>query len=142
AASLSRGPARSLPGRRDRVRARPGRGSGARSRRARPHPRPRHRARRAHARAAPPFRRPRPDAAGVRPLQPGGVLLLCLAEALLRVPDAETIDDLIEDKLGRADWESHISPDKPLFVNAATWMLMLTGSVLAHEPRPEERTGQ
>ncbi|MGH8666924.1 MAG: proline dehydrogenase family protein, partial [Burkholderiales bacterium] len=59
-----------------------------------------------------------------------GVLLLCLAEALLRVPDADTIDELISDKLGNADWERHISPGKPLFVNAATWMLMLTGAVV------------
>ena len=43
-----------------------------------------------------------------------GVLLLCLAEALLRVPDADTIDELISDKLGAADWEKHISPRQAL----------------------------
>jgi RHH-type transcriptional regulator, proline utilization regulon repressor / proline dehydrogenase / delta 1-pyrroline-5-carboxylate dehydrogenase len=71
-----------------------------------------------------------------------GVLLLCLAEALLRIPDADTIDELISDKLGSADWESHISPGKPLFVNAATWMLMLTGAVVGGDDAPSERASR
>ena len=71
-----------------------------------------------------------------------GVLLLCLAEALLRVPDADTVDELISDKLGAADWERHISPGKPLFVNAATWMLMLTGAVVQREDDPGEPSSQ
>ncbi len=59
-----------------------------------------------------------------------GVVLMCLAEALLRVPDAATVDRLIRDKLDRADWERHIGRSPSLFVNAATWGLMLTGRIL------------
>ena len=59
-----------------------------------------------------------------------GVVLMCLAEALLRVPDAATIDRLIRDKLDGADWERHVGRSPSLFVNAATWGLMLTGRVL------------
>jgi RHH-type proline utilization regulon transcriptional repressor/proline dehydrogenase/delta 1-pyrroline-5-carboxylate dehydrogenase len=56
-----------------------------------------------------------------------GVVLMCLAEALLRVPDASTADRLIRDKLGSADWEKHLGHSQSLFVNASTWALMLTG---------------
>ncbi|MDF2940016.1 MAG: integrase [Gammaproteobacteria bacterium] len=56
-----------------------------------------------------------------------GVALMCLAEALLRIPDAETADRLIRDKLSRADWYSHLGESDSLFVNAATWALVLTG---------------
>ncbi len=59
-----------------------------------------------------------------------GVLLMCLAEALLRVPDSETADRLIADKLGEADWESHLGKSRSLFVNASTWGLMLTGKMV------------
>lgn len=59
-----------------------------------------------------------------------GIALMCLAEALLRVPDNATIDDLIRDKLGDADWKSHRGHSDSFFVNAATWALMLTGKVL------------
>jgi RHH-type proline utilization regulon transcriptional repressor/proline dehydrogenase/delta 1-pyrroline-5-carboxylate dehydrogenase len=55
-----------------------------------------------------------------------GVALMCLAEALLRVPDEATVDRLIADKLASADWSSHESADS-LLMNAATWGLMLTG---------------
>jgi RHH-type transcriptional regulator, proline utilization regulon repressor / proline dehydrogenase / delta 1-pyrroline-5-carboxylate dehydrogenase len=61
---------------------------------------------------------------------PEGVALLCLAEALLRVPDAETIDRLIRDKIGEANWESHLGRSESIFVNASTWALMLTGRLL------------
>src|ERR1700738_3695797 len=61
---------------------------------------------------------------------PEGVALLCLAEALLRVPDAETVDRLIRDKIGEADWESHLGRSESIFVNASTWALMLTGRLL------------
>src|SRR5437762_11813998 len=61
---------------------------------------------------------------------PEGVALMCLAEALLRVPDAETIDRLIRDKIASADWESHLGHSGSLFVNASTWALMLTGRLL------------
>ena len=56
-----------------------------------------------------------------------GVVLMCLAEALLRVPDTGTMDALITDKLKSGDWEKHLGQDDSLFVNAFTWGLMLTG---------------
>ena len=59
-----------------------------------------------------------------------GVALMCLAEALLRVPDAETADMLIRDKIASGDWSSHIGKSESLFVNASTWGLMLTGRVV------------
>ncbi|MEE8188543.1 MAG: bifunctional proline dehydrogenase/L-glutamate gamma-semialdehyde dehydrogenase PutA, partial [Kiloniellales bacterium] len=59
-----------------------------------------------------------------------GVVLMCLAEALLRVPDAETVDRLIKDKIADADWGSHLGHSDSLFVNASTWALMLTGRVV------------
>jgi len=55
-----------------------------------------------------------------------GVLLMCVAEALLRIPDAATADRLIRDKLARGDWEKHLGGSS-LLVNASTWALMLTG---------------
>ncbi|HUF87547.1 MAG TPA: bifunctional proline dehydrogenase/L-glutamate gamma-semialdehyde dehydrogenase PutA [Thermohalobaculum sp.] len=60
-----------------------------------------------------------------------GVALMCLAEALLRVPDAETIDALIEDKIAPSDWGVHLGHSSSPLVNASTWGLMLTGKVLA-----------
>ncbi len=60
-----------------------------------------------------------------------GVALMCLAEALLRVPDAETIDALIEDKIAPSDWGRHLGQSSSSLVNASTWALMLTGKVLA-----------
>ncbi|WP_170331850.1 bifunctional proline dehydrogenase/L-glutamate gamma-semialdehyde dehydrogenase PutA [Ruegeria arenilitoris] len=59
-----------------------------------------------------------------------GVALMCLAEALLRVPDAETIDALIEDKIAPSDWGKHLGQSSSSLVNASTWALMLTGKVL------------
>ena len=59
-----------------------------------------------------------------------GVALMCLAEALLRIPDAETRDALIRDKLGPADWRAHVGMSPSLFVNAATWGLVLTGKLV------------
>ncbi|MCU0259148.1 MAG: hypothetical protein MUF56_09015, partial [Solirubrobacteraceae bacterium] len=56
-----------------------------------------------------------------------GVILMCLAEALLRIPDDETADRLIADKLRAGDWSSHLGDSQSLFVNASTWGLMLTG---------------
>src|SRR6185312_10778261 len=56
-----------------------------------------------------------------------GVALMCLAEALLRVPDAETMDDLIADKIAPHDWSAHSGGSASIFVNASTWALMLTG---------------
>ena len=59
-----------------------------------------------------------------------GVALMCLAEALLRVPDTETIDALIEDKIGASDWAAHLGHSTSPMVNASTWALLLTGKVL------------
>ncbi len=61
---------------------------------------------------------------------PEGVALMCLAEALLRIPDSDTIDRLIRDKITAADWQSHLGHSGSLFVNASTWALMLTGRLL------------
>ncbi|MDA7745924.1 bifunctional proline dehydrogenase/L-glutamate gamma-semialdehyde dehydrogenase PutA [Psychromonas sp.] len=59
-----------------------------------------------------------------------GILLMCLAEALMRIPDKETADALIKDKLSVADWTSHLKKSESLFVNASTWGLLLTGKVV------------
>jgi RHH-type proline utilization regulon transcriptional repressor/proline dehydrogenase/delta 1-pyrroline-5-carboxylate dehydrogenase len=59
-----------------------------------------------------------------------GVVLMCLAEALLRIPDADTADRLIRDKLGYADWEAHLGHSQSVFVNASTLALMLTGRMV------------
>ena len=60
-----------------------------------------------------------------------GVLLMCIAEALLRIPDADTADRLIADKVASARWQDHIGVSDSLFVNASTWGLMLTGQLLS-----------
>jgi RHH-type transcriptional regulator, proline utilization regulon repressor / proline dehydrogenase / delta 1-pyrroline-5-carboxylate dehydrogenase len=60
-----------------------------------------------------------------------GVVLMCLAEALLRIPDAATADRLIADKIGGGDWQSHLGQSESLFVNASAWGLMLTGKIVA-----------
>lgn len=59
-----------------------------------------------------------------------GVLLMCLAEALLRVPDSATADKLIADKLLAANWRDHLGSSESVFVNASTWGLMLTGRII------------
>ncbi len=59
-----------------------------------------------------------------------GVALMCLAEAMLRVPDRQTIDALIEDKIAPSDWGKHLGEATSSLVNASTWALMLTGKVL------------
>lgn len=59
-----------------------------------------------------------------------GILLMCLAEALMRIPDSETADALIRDKLSVAEWERHLKQSDSLLVNASTWGLMLTGKVV------------
>ncbi|RFF30948.1 bifunctional proline dehydrogenase/L-glutamate gamma-semialdehyde dehydrogenase PutA [Wenzhouxiangella sediminis] len=60
-----------------------------------------------------------------------GVILMCLAEALLRIPDNDTAEMLISDKLSDADWESHLGKSSSVFVNAGTWGLMLTGRLVS-----------
>ncbi len=64
-----------------------------------------------------------------------GIALMCLAEALLRVPDADTIDALIEDKIAPSDWGKHMGHSTSSLVNASTWALLLTGKVL-EEKKP------
>ncbi len=59
-----------------------------------------------------------------------GMALMCLAEALLRTPDEETRDQLIAEKIGSADWASHLGKSASLFVNASTWGLLLTGKLM------------
>jgi RHH-type proline utilization regulon transcriptional repressor/proline dehydrogenase/delta 1-pyrroline-5-carboxylate dehydrogenase len=56
---------------------------------------------------------------------------MCLAEALLRIPDAPTRDALIRDKVATADWQAHVGNSPSLFVNAATWGLLITGKLVA-----------
>jgi len=87
------------------------------------------------------IRRRQQDASGVDALLRAydlssgeGIVLMCLAEALLRVPDADTADRLIADKLGSADWQAHLGKSESLFVNASTWALLLTGRIV----RPAE----
>ena len=60
-----------------------------------------------------------------------GVALMCLAEALLRIPDAATRDALIRDKIGRGDWRAHVGRSNSPFVNAAAWGLLVTGKLVA-----------
>ncbi|WP_137179768.1 trifunctional transcriptional regulator/proline dehydrogenase/L-glutamate gamma-semialdehyde dehydrogenase [Roseomonas sp. AR75] len=60
-----------------------------------------------------------------------GVALMCLAEALLRIPDTPTRDALIRDKIGGGDWHAHLGQSPSLFVNAATWGLVITGRLTA-----------
>jgi RHH-type proline utilization regulon transcriptional repressor/proline dehydrogenase/delta 1-pyrroline-5-carboxylate dehydrogenase len=60
-----------------------------------------------------------------------GVALMCLAEALLRIPDAATRDALIRDKIARGQWQTHLGRSPSLFVNAATWGLLITGRLVA-----------
>lgn len=60
-----------------------------------------------------------------------GVALMCLAEALLRIPDKTTMDKFISDKISTGNWRDHISSDNTLFVNAATWSLLLSGKIYA-----------
>ena len=62
-----------------------------------------------------------------------GIALMCLAEALLRVPDTETIDNLISDKIAPSSWGRHLGQSSSSLVNASTWALMLTGKVLDND---------
>ncbi|MCL6416753.1 bifunctional proline dehydrogenase/L-glutamate gamma-semialdehyde dehydrogenase PutA [Aestuariirhabdus sp. Z084] len=68
-----------------------------------------------------------------------GILLMCLAEALMRIPDTDTAAALIRDKLSVADWEHHLSSSESVLVNASTWGLMLTGKVVTLDSRVDGR---
>jgi RHH-type proline utilization regulon transcriptional repressor/proline dehydrogenase/delta 1-pyrroline-5-carboxylate dehydrogenase len=63
-----------------------------------------------------------------------GIALMCIAEALLRIPDDATADRLIAEKLATGDWSAHAGRSESLFVNASTWGLMLTGGILELDP--------
>ncbi|WP_116363942.1 bifunctional proline dehydrogenase/L-glutamate gamma-semialdehyde dehydrogenase PutA [Parahaliea mediterranea] len=69
-----------------------------------------------------------------------GVVLMCLAEALLRVPDRHTIDRLIRDKLADGNWSSHLGQSDSLFVNASAWGLLLTGKMVNYND--EDKSAQ
>jgi RHH-type proline utilization regulon transcriptional repressor/proline dehydrogenase/delta 1-pyrroline-5-carboxylate dehydrogenase len=60
-----------------------------------------------------------------------GIALMCLAEALLRIPDHQTADRLIADKISKGDWKKHLGESPSLFVNAATWGLLITGKLVS-----------
>ena len=68
-----------------------------------------------------------------------GVALMCLAEALLRIPDNKTRDALIRDKIARGDWIAHLGRERSIFVNAATWGLVVSGKLVA--PVEEDSLG-
>jgi RHH-type proline utilization regulon transcriptional repressor/proline dehydrogenase/delta 1-pyrroline-5-carboxylate dehydrogenase len=63
-----------------------------------------------------------------------GIALMCIAEALLRIPDDATADRLIAEQLASGDWAAHAGKSESLFVNASTWGLMLTGGILELDP--------
>ena len=68
-----------------------------------------------------------------------GLMLMCLAEAMLRIPDKATADALIEDKLGPADWQAHVGKSESWMVNASTWGLLMTGRVVTMDKPREGR---
>lgn len=68
-----------------------------------------------------------------------GIALMCLAEALLRIPDQATRDELIRDKINQGNWKQHLGNSKLVFVNAAAWGLMLTGKLM--QPRSQSLSG-
>ncbi|CAN5443844.1 bifunctional proline dehydrogenase/L-glutamate gamma-semialdehyde dehydrogenase PutA [soil metagenome] len=67
-----------------------------------------------------------------------GLALMCLGEALLRTPDDDTRDKLIAEKIGSADWASHLGGSDSLFVNASTWGLMLTGKLVEPDDQAQK----
>jgi len=67
-----------------------------------------------------------------------GVVLMCLAEALLRVPDKETADNLIRDKLADGDWSSHLGNSESIFVNASSWGLLMTGKLVNYTDKQKK----
>ena len=69
-------------------------------------------------------------------------MLMCLAEALLRIPDAETADRLIRDKMRDADCQRASGRERSMFVNASTWALMLTGRIMQMDSTSERPEGR
>ena len=71
-----------------------------------------------------------------------GVVLMCLAEALLRVPDKHTQDELIRDKISQGKWSTHLGSSDSIFVNASSWGLLITGSMVDYaDKRKQDRFG-
>ncbi len=71
-----------------------------------------------------------------------GVVLMCLAEALLRVPDKHTQEVLIRDKISQGQWSSHLGSSESLFVNASSWGLLITGSMVNYaDKRKQDKFG-
>ena len=70
-----------------------------------------------------------------------GMVLMCLAEAFLRIPDADTADKLIRDKIVTGNWSEHLGASPSLFVNASTWGLMLTGKLIEFDQAVEKNLG-
>ena len=70
-----------------------------------------------------------------------GVALMCLAEALLRIPDVETRNKLIQDKLSDGNWKKHLGRSPSMFVNAAAWGLLITGKLTQDKPNEEQLSG-
>ena len=68
-----------------------------------------------------------------------GVVLMCLAEALLRVPDKITADNLIRDKLANGDWSAHIGNSDSIFVNASSWGLLMTGKLVNYTDKQKKQ---
>ena len=64
---------------------------------------------------------------------------MCLAEALLRVPDDEPQDDLIRDKLSRGDWATHLGNSDSIFVNASSWGLLITGKMVNYTDQDKQQ---
>ncbi|MBI5451217.1 MAG: bifunctional proline dehydrogenase/L-glutamate gamma-semialdehyde dehydrogenase PutA [Gammaproteobacteria bacterium] len=71
-----------------------------------------------------------------------GVALMCLAEALLRIPDTRTADRLIHDQLGPGDWSRHLGHSRSWLVNAASWGLLLTGRIVSLDDRQYAEPGR
>ena len=67
-----------------------------------------------------------------------GVVLMCLAEALLRVPDKHTQDALIRDKISQGQWSSHLGSSESLFVNASSWGLLITGAMVNYADKRKQ----
>ncbi|HEX7965884.1 MAG TPA: bifunctional proline dehydrogenase/L-glutamate gamma-semialdehyde dehydrogenase PutA [Gammaproteobacteria bacterium] len=70
-----------------------------------------------------------------------GMVLMCLAEAFLRIPDADTADKLIRDKIVNGNWSEHLGASPSLFVNTSTWGLMLTGKLIELDQAVEKNLG-
>ncbi len=68
-----------------------------------------------------------------------GIVLMCIAEAMLRIPDNKTIDNLIRDKLTSANWNEQLGKSESLFVNIATWSLMLTGKIIEENEKQNKK---